>query len=89
MNEAQLISIRDTIEKMSKFNQIEALRLLKKHESVTINENKYGIHINLSELDPSILAELEQFSMYIKTQEAYLDDTEKEKEKYKQFFTEK
>ena len=42
-------SIRDAIEGMSKFNQIEVLRILTKH-NVTINENKYGIHVNLSEI---------------------------------------
>jgi hypothetical protein len=47
----ELNYIRETIENMSKFYQIEVLRILKKHnEDVTLNENKYGIHINLSEI---------------------------------------
>ena len=43
--------IREQIENMSKFNQIEVLRILKNHKNIIINENKYGIHINLTELD--------------------------------------
>ena len=46
------------IENMTKFNQIEVLRILTKHNQVLIIENKYGIHINLSELDDRILEEL-------------------------------
>ena len=47
---SELNYIRDSIENMNKFNQIEVLRILNNHKDVTINENKYGIHINLSEL---------------------------------------
>jgi hypothetical protein len=42
--------IRESIENMSKHNQIEVLRILSKNKSVTINENKYGVHINLTDL---------------------------------------
>lgn len=79
----KLNNIRDTIESMSKFNQIEILRILTKHKLVTINENKYGIHINLSDLDPIIINEIEVYIKYVTTQEIFLNDTEKEKEKYK------
>ena len=54
MDLVQLNTVRESIENMSKFNQVEVLRILTKHKEVTINENKYGIHINLSELDDSI-----------------------------------
>jgi len=47
--EGELNFIREVIESMNKFNQIEVLRILHKH-SITLNENRYGVHINLSEL---------------------------------------
>jgi hypothetical protein len=75
--------IRENIESMSKFNQIEVLRILTKHKDVIINENKYGIHINLSELDNSIIKELDVYINYVTTQEILLNNVEKEKEKYK------
>jgi hypothetical protein len=78
--------IREQIENMSKFNQIEILRLLTKDKDVTINENKYGIHINLSELDHSILKEMMLYIKYVNTQETYLNNVEQEKEKYKNTF---
>jgi hypothetical protein len=82
----QLNYIREQIENMSKFNQIEILRILTKNKNVITNENKYGIHINLSELEDSILNELMVYIKYVNTQEIYLNNAEKEKEKYKNTF---
>jgi len=82
----KLNSIREQIENMSKFNQIEVLRILTKFKDVIINENKYGIHINLSELEHNVLHELLMYIKYVNTQEIYLNNAEKEKEKYKNTF---
>lgn len=79
-------NIREQIEIMTKFNQIEILRILTKNKNVIINENKYGIHINLSELDADILQELCVYIKYVNTQEIYLNNAEQEKEQYKNTF---
>ena len=85
-----LNNIREKIEKMEKFNQIEVLRILTNHKNIIINENKYGIHINLSELDNEVIQEIEMYLKYVSNQEKYLNDFEKEKEKYKNtYFLEK
>ena len=78
-------SIRDKIEAMSKFNQIEILRILTKR-NVTINENKYGIHINLSELDEVILEDLLAYIKYVNTQEVELNNIEQQKQSYKDIY---
>ena len=85
----ELNYIRETIEKMNKFNQIEILRiLLKYNKDVTINENKYGIHINLSELKKEIIEELKLYINYVNTQENTLNQIENEKEIFKnKYFT--
>lgn len=75
--------IRETIESMSKFNQIEILRIITKHKDVIINENKYGIHINLSDIKNEILDELLVYTNYVATQEIELNNIEKQKESYK------
>jgi hypothetical protein len=75
--------IRESIENMSKFNQIEILRILTRHKQVIINENKYGIHINLSDLRNDILDELLVYVNYVTTQEIELNNIEKQKESYK------
>ena len=75
--------IRESIENMSKFNQIEILRILTRHKEVIINENKYGIHINLSDLSNDILDELSVYVNYVTTQEITLNSIEKQKEDYR------
>ena len=85
---SELNYIRDSIENMNKFNQVEVLRLLSKSKEVTINENKYGIHINLSELKKELLDEIIVYINYVNTQEVTLHQIEKEKEDYKNtYFT--
>ena len=79
-------SIRESIENMTKFNQIEVLRILTKHKEVIINENKYGIHINLSELNASILNELLVYIKYVTTQEVELSNIEQQKQSYKDIY---
>jgi hypothetical protein len=85
---SELNYIRDAVENMNKFNQIEVLRILNNHKDVTINENKYGIHINLSELKKELLDDLNVYIKYVNTQEVALHQVEKEKESYKNtYFT--
>ena len=79
----ELISIRDAIEAMPKFNQVEVLRILTKNSYVSINENKYGIHINLTDLSKSIVEELQIYIQYVKSQEIQLGESEKQKESFK------
>lgn len=86
MDLVQLNTVRESIENMSKFNQVEVLRILTKHQEVTINENKYGIHINLSELNNSILDELLVYIKYVNTQEIDLNNIEKQKQDYKNIY---
>jgi hypothetical protein len=85
---SELNYIRDSIENMNKFNQIEVLRILNNYKDVTINENKYGIHINLSDLKKDLLDEMNVYIKYVNTQEVALHQVEKEKETYKNtYFT--
>jgi hypothetical protein len=83
---SELNYIRDSIENMNKFNQIEVLRILNNRKDVTINENKYGIHINLSDLKKEMIDELNDYINYVNTQEVTLHQVEKEKESYKNIY---
>jgi hypothetical protein len=80
---SELNYIRETIENMNKFNQVEVLRLLNKHNEAILNENKYGIHINLSELHADIINELILYIKYVSTQEQTLNSIEQQKEDYR------
>lgn len=83
---SKLNEIRSSIEKMNKFNQIEVLRILKKLSTTVLNENNYGIHINLTELPPEVISELVLYINYVNTQESTLHEFEKEKETCKNVY---
>jgi hypothetical protein len=78
-----LTSIRNTIEGFSKFNQVEALRILKSHADIVLNENKNGIYVNLSEVNSSAIQQLSTFIKYVVQQEASLNAIEAQKEEFK------
>ena len=82
----ELNFIRETIEKMNKFNQIEVLRILQKCKDITLCENKYGVHINLSEVKNEIIDEIKVYINYVNAQEMTLFQLEEEKEKFKNIY---
>jgi hypothetical protein len=85
-NILELNMIRDSIEKMTKPNQIEVLRILHKHPNITLNENNYGVHINLTELDSNLIIELKNYINYINTQENNLKRFETQKDNMRSSF---
>lgn len=79
---SELNYLRECIENMNKFNQVEVLRILHTNKSVTLNENKYGTHINLSELKTEVLDELSNYIKYVNAQESTLNVVEQQKQDY-------
>lgn len=82
----ELNTIREKIESMPKINQVEILRLLSKNESITLNENKYGIFINLSEIPFDMIESLKNYINYVNAQENNLNKLEKQKEDFKNIY---
>jgi DNA repair ATPase RecN len=81
--------LKNRIETMSKYHQIEILKILSRKLS-KINENKSGCYINMSFLPEDTLKELEEYVSYIKDQEESLETMEYQKEEFKNaFFVEK
>ena len=76
-----LNKIRNKIEAMNKFNQIEVLRMLYNGKAI-LNENNYGVFVNMSNLNNSLLTELTNYISYVETQEENLNDIEKQKSNY-------
>jgi len=89
INLLELTSIRDNIEKMAKFNQVEILRILQKNPNITLNENNYGVHINLSDLSNELIIELKNYINYVTTQETNLKLFETQKDNLRNFFNDK
>ena len=81
-----LKKLKDRIEKMTKHNQIEVLRILSKNKQVNINENNNGSFINLTELDICVIQILSKYISYVDEQERSLDFVENEKERLENTF---
>lgn len=74
--------LKQRVEKMTKMQQIEVLRILK-HRNSKLNENKNGIYINLSLLNEDTIKELQEYVTYIQRQEDNLSRIETQKMTYK------
>jgi len=84
-----LVDLKDKIESLNKYHQIEILKILKT-QSCKINENKSGVYINLSFLSQEGINELKEYLHYIQDQEESLITMEYQKEEFKNaFFVEK
>ena len=83
---SELEVIRQKIESLPKFNQVEILRILNKDESVILNENKYGTFINLTELNVCMIDNLKNYINYVNAQEFNLNELEKQKEEFKNIY---
>jgi hypothetical protein len=80
--------LKERIETMSKYHQVEVLRILNKFPSVKTNENNNGTFINLTEQSPDVIKSLEKYADYVDEQQKQLKSVEKEKEIIEQnFFT--
>jgi hypothetical protein len=84
-----LENIKNAIENMNKYNQIEVLKILSKN-LCKINENKSGVYINLSFLSKETIDELAEYIEYTKQQEDSINTMEYQKDEFKNtFFIEK
>ena len=81
----QLIFLREKIQKLSKFHQIEVFKILKK-KKVKYTENRNGIFVNMNDLEVSVIALLNEYLTYVETQQDHLEYIEKKKEEYKLSF---
>jgi hypothetical protein len=78
--------LKDRIEHMDKYHQIEILRILNKFSEIKKNENNNGTFINLTELSPEIIKELEKYTDYVDEQQKLLKKIETEKQQLEQNF---
>jgi len=83
----KLMHLREKIEGLSKFHQLEILRIMNE-KNIKYTENRNGVFVNMKDLDETIITRLEEHLEYVSKQEQNLVTIEKQKEEYKQsFFT--
>jgi hypothetical protein len=81
-----LQNLKESIEKMSKFHQIEILRILSNSTDVCLNENNNGTFVNLTEQSENIILELKKYVSYVNEQQSYLSIVENEKSRLEKIF---
>ena len=77
--EVDLKLLKKNIENFSHFHQVEILKILKSNDDIILNENKNGIFINLSSINPSVINNLQNYVIYVKKQENQLNELEQQK----------
>ena len=70
--------LRDKIELLTVFHQIEILRILHTNK-VTFSENKNGIFVNLTYVNPDIIDIISDYIVYVHKQESQLNEIEEKK----------
>lgn len=84
-----LENMKNKIESMNKYHQIEILKILSK-SLYKLNENKSGVYVNLSFLSDETIKELDDYIQYINEQENQFNTAEYQKSEFKNaFFIEK
>lgn len=82
----QLVFLKDNIEKMTKTQQLDILRILKKNSAIKLNENKSGIFVNISFLPKESIEEIDKYVKYVGDQESELNLLENQKQEFKNTF---
>lgn len=78
--------LKDRIEKMTKYHQIEILRIFSNSEDAIVNENKNGTFVNLTEVSDNTLELVADYVKYVDEQTQQLDEVESEKSQIQQTF---
>lgn len=82
----ELNTLKERIENMPKYHQIEVLRILSNLPSVKTNENNNGTFVNLTEQTQEVITELYKYADYVEEQQKHLKLIETEKEQIEQHF---
>jgi len=74
-----LNKLKEKVEDLDKFHQIEILRILNNNKSCIFNENNNGVFVNLTTLEPKVIEQIEKYLDYVNTQETELTEIEIQK----------
>jgi hypothetical protein len=71
----ELLYIQNSISDMDKTNHLKILEILVRHNA-ELNENKYGIHVNITNCDVDTIKEIKNFIVNNEKQEEMLNNME-------------
>jgi hypothetical protein len=79
--------LKEKIEALSKFQQVEILKILSKN-MCKLNENKSGIFVNMTFLETDVVDEIEKYMLYVEDQSDTFQTVEYKKEEFKNIILE-
>ena len=79
--------LKERIECLSKFQQVEILKILSKN-LCKLNENKSGIFVNMTFLETDVIDEIEKYMSYVEDQDDTFKTVEYQKEEFKNIILE-
>ncbi len=80
----KLQNIKKIVENYNIEQQEDILNIIREGDDVSINENKNGFFINLTNLHNDIITKIEKYMEYIVLQEKHLTNVESQKKEYEQ-----
>lgn len=81
-----LQELKDRIEAMTKYHQVEILRIFANADESRINENKNGTFVNLTEVSQNTLGLVASYVKYVDEQTHELEEIESEKSQIQETF---
>ncbi|MDC1151766.1 hypothetical protein OAS95_04285 [Pelagibacteraceae bacterium] len=84
---SKLENLKEKIEALSKFQQVEILKILSKN-MCKLNENKSGIFVNMTFLETDVVDEIEKYMLYVEDQSDTFQTVEYQKEEFKNIILE-
>ena len=82
MESIKLNLLKDQIEKLEKFHQIQILEILVENKT-SFTENRNGIFVNLIKVDEKVLIKIRGYLLYVSNQNINLQNTEQLKQTLK------
>ena len=85
MEHIQLNLLREKIEKLEKFHQIQIFEIFL-NNNVSYTENRNGIFVNMINLKKNVIKEIKKYLLYVSNQDMQLETTEKIKKELEHNF---
>ena len=85
MESIKLNLLKDQIEKLEKFHQIQILEILVGNKA-TFTENRNGIFVNLIKIEKGVIQKIREYLLYVANQNRQLQNTENLKQELKYNF---
>ena len=85
MRDIELDVLKDKIEKLEKFHQVQILEILVQN-NIPFTENRNGVFINMIKIRSEVILKIKEYLLYVTNQNSHLESTEELKKQLKHNF---